>query len=236
MASTPSTSSTTSAPSTHHSPACGSSRSVSSTPPSSSEAKPLASPLMGGKDACMPPTTLTADQLEERLAEVLAAPADLGTLDLLVCRPSKGERRLLESGLVDLELGLVGDNWPTRPSRSTPDRRPDPAKQITVISARLSALLSADPERRALTGDQLHVDLDLSVENLPAGSRLAVGAAVLEISAAPHRGCAVFVGHFGEEAMRFVNGRTGRGLRLRGLNASVVVPGTVRVGDVVRRL
>ena len=182
------------------------------------------------------PMSPTAVQLEDRLAEVLAAPAEVGTLDLLVCRPAKGERRLLESGLIDAELGLVGDNWPTRPSRSTPDGRPDPAKQITVISSRLSALLSPHPERRALTGDQLHVDLDLSVDNLPAGSRLAVGEAVLEISAAPHRGCAVFVGHFGDDAMRFVNGGTGRALRLRGLNARVLTPGTVRVGDVVRKL
>ena len=182
------------------------------------------------------PTTPTADHLQDRLAEVLTAPAEVGTLDLLVCRPAKGERRLLEHGFLDADRGLVGDNWCTRPSRSTPDRRPDPAKQVTVISARLAALLAPDPERRALTGDQLHVDLDLSLENLPAGSRLAVGEAVIEISEAPHRGCAVFVGHFGEEAMRFVNSATGRALRLRGLNARVVTPGRVRVGDVVQRL
>ncbi|MDX6324571.1 MAG: hypothetical protein QOK15_925 [Nocardioidaceae bacterium] len=179
--------------------------------------------------------TLTAEELDDRLTEALGAPRDCGTLDLLVCRPAKGERRLLESGDLDLGLGLVGDNWPTRPTRA-PDRRPDPAKQVTVIGSRLSALLSSDPARRALTGDQLHVDLDLSVENLPAGTRLAIGEAVIEVSAAPHTGCAIFVGYFGEAAMRFVNGRTGRALRLRGLNASVVVPGPVRVGDPVRKL
>jgi hypothetical protein len=193
----------------------------------------LASTTRGGEDALV--RLLTVEQLEDRLTEVLAAPAASGAVDLIVCRPAKGERALLTGGLLDLELGLVGDSWSTRPGR-TPGRRPDPAKQVTVISSRLSALLSPDPARRALTGDQLHLDLDLSVDNLPAGSRLAVGNAVLEVSAAPHTGCAIFVGHFGEAAMRFVNGRTGRALRLRGLNARVVVPGTVRVGDIARRL
>jgi len=82
-----------------------------------------------------------------------------------------------------------------------------------------------------LAGDQLYIDLDLSVGNLPAGSLLAVGQAVLQVSGAPHLGCAKFVGRSGAEAMRFVNSRVGRQLRLRGMNTRVVVPGIVRPGD-----
>ena len=83
----------------------------------------------------------------------------------------------------------------------------------------------------ALAGDQLYVDLDLSVDNLPAGTLLAVGEAVLRVSEAPHTGCAKFIERFGTEAMRFVNSRTGRRLRLRGMNTRIVIPGTVRLGD-----
>jgi MOSC domain-containing protein YiiM len=82
-----------------------------------------------------------------------------------------------------------------------------------------------------LAGDQLYVDLDISVNNLPAGSLLAVGEAMLEVSEDPHLGCAKFLERFGAEAMRFVNSRIGRQLRLRGMNTRIVVPGTVRLGD-----
>jgi MOSC domain-containing protein YiiM len=87
-----------------------------------------------------------------------------------------------------------------------------------------------------LAGDQLYVDLDLSPVNLPPGTRLALGSAVIEVTDQPHLGCAKFAARFGEEALRFVNSRVGRGLRLRGLNARVVVSGTVRAGDAIRKL
>jgi len=99
------------------------------------------------------------------------------------------------------------------------------------MNARAAELVAGGTDRMSLAGDQLYVDLDLSVENLPPGSLLAVGQAVLQVSEPPHLGCAKFVERFGADAMRFVNSRTGRQLRLRGLNARVVVPGTVRVGD-----
>lgn len=110
--------------------------------------------------------------------------------------------------------------------------------QLNVMNARLVAFLAGDPERRALAGDQLYLDLDLSHENLPAGTRLVLGdpatrGAVIEVTEVPHTGCAKFVERFGAEAMRFVNGRDGRPLRLRGLNARVVTAGRVRPGDPV---
>jgi MOSC domain-containing protein YiiM len=108
---------------------------------------------------------------------------------------------------------------------------------VTVMSARMIGLLGDTAEGRALAGDQLYVDLDISHDNLPAGSRLAIGAnAVLEVSAKPHAGCKKFLARFGEEAVAFVNSETGRQLRLRGLNARVVAGGVVRPGDVVRRI
>ncbi len=174
----------------------------------------------------------TVAELEAHLDHLRAAPAGTGRLELVVCRTGYGSRRLLDEGTLDLALGLVGDDWSTRPSRA-PGGLPDPDKQVTVMSARMVALLADEPSRQALAGDQLYVDLDLSVDNLPPGSRIAVGEAVLEVTAKPHRGCARFVRQFGKDAMRFVNGRAGRRLRLRGLNTRVAVPGTVRPGDAV---
>ena len=107
--------------------------------------------------------------------------------------------------------------------------------QVTVMNSRAALLIANEPERRVLAGDQLYVDLDLSAANLPPGSRLALGSAVLEVTDQPHLGCAKFAVRFGQDALRVVNSRGGRELRLRGLNARVVVPGTVRAGDTIRK-
>ncbi|MBM6403557.1 hypothetical protein JQN72_04775 [Phycicoccus sp. CSK15P-2] len=179
----------------------------------------------------------TPVELEAFLPEVLDAPKDAGTLDLVVRRPAENEREVLAEGELDVEAGLVGDRWCERAGDVAADSS-YLDMQLNVMSARMVAFLAGDPERRALAGDQLYLDLDLSHENLPAGSRLVIGdpderGAVIEVTEEPHTGCSKFVERFGAEAMRFVNGRTGRPLRLRGLNARVVVPGRVRPGDPV---
>jgi MOSC domain-containing protein YiiM len=173
---------------------------------------------------------LTTPELEAGLPEVRRSPADAGVVELVVARPEVGGRDVLEEGTLDLEKGLVGDNWGTRHEAPARDR------QLNVINARLSRLVAIDPERRPLAGDQLHVDLDLSIENLPPGTRLALGSAVIEVSELPHTGCAKFVERFGREAMQFVNSSLGRELRLRGMCARVVVAGTVRPGDPIRKV
>jgi len=179
---------------------------------------------------------LTLTQLDAGLAEVRAAPADLGRVELIVRRPAVDEREVLDEGELDAAFGLVGDTWHLRSSTRTDDGRPHPDMQLNVINARFSALIAGDPGRRALAGDQLHLDLDLSEANLPPGSRLAIGSAVIEVTEQPHTGCAKFAARFGREALRYVNSPTGRSLRLRGLNARVVVPGTIRAGETVRKV
>jgi hypothetical protein len=178
------------------------------------------------------------ESLEAGLDLIREAPADTGTVELIVRRPAENERELLEEGVLDAELGLVGDMWSTRPSSSTPDGGPNPAAQVTVTSARAVALVAGGPDHSAWApaGDQLYVDFDISRENLPAGARLAVGEAVLEVSEDPHNGCGKYLRRFGTDALKFVNSEVGRALRLRGLNARVTVPGTVRRGDCVRKL
>jgi len=179
---------------------------------------------------------LSLAELEAGLDQIREAPADLGTLEMIVRRPAVDAREQLDEGYLSLDEGLAGDTWRRRGNRHTPDGSADPQAQITVMSIRAAGLVAVDPVRRELAGDQLYVDLDISVANLPPGTRLAIGDAVLEISEKPHTGCAKFQARFGNDAMRFVNSPRGRELRLRGLNARVFVPGAIHRGDTVRKL
>src|SRR5678815_952975 len=179
---------------------------------------------------------LTREELEAGLEESRKAPKDEGRLKLIVRRPQVDQREILEEATLDLKEGLIGDSWKNRPSSRTPDGSPHPDMQINIMNSRVTALVAQSPERWQLAGDQLYLDMDLSAENLPAGTRLAVGSAVLEITPPPHTGCHKFVSRFGLDAMKFVNSELGRDLRLRGLNAKVVQSGTIRVDDIVKKL
>jgi len=178
---------------------------------------------------------LSRERLAAGLGRIRNSPPDGGRLVLIVRRPAAGERELPAEAVLDRDKGLAGDNWLARGSSGTPDGSADPNRQITVMNARVAELVAGGTDRMALAGDQLYLDLDLSIDNLPAGSLLAVGEVVLQVSEAPHLGCAKFIERFGAEAMRFVNSRVGRQLRLRGMNTRVVVPGTVRLGDVAAK-
>jgi MOSC domain-containing protein YiiM len=179
---------------------------------------------------------LTTEELDAGLDTIRRSPQDGGTVELIVARPVNGEREEVAEAALDPEVGLVGDNWRARGSRHTADGSAEPERQVTLMNARAAALVAADPTRRALAGDQLYVDLDLGDANLPAGTRLRLGSAVLEVSALPHTGCAKFIERFGRDAGRWVNAGPGRELNLRGINALVVEAGTVRVGDPVNKL
>jgi hypothetical protein len=174
---------------------------------------------------------LDTAQLEAGIDEVRAAPSTEGTLELIVRRPVVDGREVLETGELTLEEGLVGDSWLTRHGEE-----PDPDTQLNIMNARFTALIAGSADRWQLAGDQLYLDLDIGEENLPVGTRVAIGDAVIEVTAVPHTGCQKFSARFGLEARRFVNSEVGKALRLRGLNARVVTPGTVRRGDPVRKL
>jgi MOSC domain-containing protein YiiM len=175
-------------------------------------------------------------ELETLLDHILAAPAGLGRLEMIIRRPVDGEREVVQNGQLSLDEGLVGDNWKTRGNANTEDGAADPQAQVTLMNARATDAVATTRDRWALCGDQLYVDLDLSIDNLPAGTRLAVGDAVVEISAKPHTGCAKFSRRFGAEALRFVNLGIGRENRFRGVNAFVVQAGAVAVGDKIAKL
>ncbi len=176
---------------------------------------------------------LTMNELEVGLQDVGRSPKDAGVLEMIVRRPQAGAREILEEGQLDLDEGLVGDSWKLRTSKRTPDGSPHPEMQLNLMNSRVAALVSQDRSRWHLAGDQLFVDFDLSESNVPAGTRLAIGAAVIEVTAEPHTGCSKFVARFGLDAMMFVNSRERQDLHLRGINARVVRPGAVRVGDTI---
>jgi hypothetical protein len=178
----------------------------------------------------------TAAQLEAGMAGVLDTPRDEGPVRLVVRRPGKGQREILEEGQLDTEQGLIGDDWINRPGMNRDG--PSPYAQVTVMNARAAQLVSGDPEPAtwAQCGDQLYVDLDISEANMPAGTRIAVGEAVLEVQSEPHTGCLQFRGWWGADAMRHISTREGLALRMRGANTVVVQSGAVRPGDTARKL
>ena len=176
----------------------------------------------------------TPSELEAGLDDVREAPREVGTLELIVVRPRVDEREVLEEAQLDPGAGVVGDHWLAR-GRSG-GRPANPKAQVTLMSARAAALVAGDRQRWPLAGDQLYVDLDLSDENVPPGTRLELGSAVLEVTDEPHTGCKKFTARFGLDAMAFVNSPVGRALNLRGINARVVESGTARVGDAVTKL
>jgi MOSC domain-containing protein len=179
---------------------------------------------------------LTMAELEAGLDTIRRSPKDGGLIAMIVRRPKVDAREVLEEGELDLVEGLVGDTWKVRGSSRTPDGAAHPDMQLNIMNARVIALLACEKDRWPLAGDQLFIDMDVSSENMPPGTRLALGSAVIEVTDQPHTGCKKFEARFGLDALRLVNSPVGRQLRLRGVNARVTQPGVIRVGDLVKKL
>ncbi len=181
-------------------------------------------------------THLVMAELEAGLEAIRQSPRDQGVLELIVRRPQVGEREILAQAELDLTHGLVGDNWRTRGSAQTEDGLAHPEMQLNIMNSRAIALVAQSKARWQLAGDQLFIDLDLSADNLPPGTQLMLGSAVIQVTAVPHTGCKKFMARFGADAMRFVNSTVGKQLHLRGINAKVIRAGMIRVGDAARKI
>jgi hypothetical protein len=187
-------------------------------------------------EASMSVFHLNLAELEAGLEEIRRSPRDGGLLELIVRRPRTEQREVPQQATLDAVQGLVGDNWLARGSSSTADGSAHPEMQLNLMNSRVIALVAREKPRWQLAGDQLFVDLDLSEENLPPGTRLAIGTAVIEVTAVPHTGCKKFKARFGLDALKFVNSAVGKQLHLRGINAKVVQAGVVQTGDAVRKV
>ncbi len=172
-------------------------------------------------------------ELEQAAARLGASPTDEGVVEMIVSRPVVEERRVQQHGVLDAVHGLRGDNWEARGADSG---RADPLRQITIMNSRALTTVAGARDRWQLAGDQLIVDLDLSIDNLPAGTQLQIGEAVAEVTEPPHSGCAKFAGRFGADSLKWANSPIGRQLRRRGMHVRVLVSGTVRAGDAIRPL
>ncbi len=179
---------------------------------------------------------LTMTELEAGLDKIRQAPTNQGRLELIVRRPQVGAREVLDVGELDLAEGLVGDNWNTRGSSRSKDGLAHPDMQLNLMNTRVITLVAQTKERWPLAGDQLYVDLDLSAENVPPGTQLSLGSAVIEVTDQPHTGCKKFVERFGADALKWISSPVGKQLQLRGINAKVIRPGTMQVGDLIKKI
>lgn len=172
---------------------------------------------------------LAIDDLELGWRERAPRPRERGTVRLICVRKGEGRHETPETVQITPGLGLVGDRWSQRGA----GKDPDGYSAVTLIDATVAELLTAGRQPLDAPGDNLHVDLDISVEALPAGTRLRAGSVVLEVSAQPHTGCSTFSGKFGLDALKWVSTPEGRQRRLRGVNCAVISDGKVRVGGAI---
>ena len=179
---------------------------------------------------------LSTEELGQGLDIIRQSPQDEGVLKLIVRRPDVDQRESITTGHLGVSDGLVGDNWLSRGSRHMPDGAPDPDMQLNIMNSRVVEIVANGLERRELAGDQLYLDMDLSTENLPAGTRLALGEAIIEVTEPPHTGCKKFAARFGRDAVLFVNAGFGKTQNFRGICAKVIQSGDIKTGDIARKV
>lgn len=178
---------------------------------------------------------LTSEELTNRIGELDPIPTDNGEVAALVIRPETDEREVVDTIHVVPGQGIIGDNYVARGNDRTPDGSAHPEAQICVMNAAvLDVIADGDRDRWQLAGDQILVDFDLSTDNIPNGSRVSIGTAVLEVANKPHRGCPKFGARFGTEARVFANSDPVQ--RYRGINVMVVSEGDISVGDKITKI
>jgi len=169
------------------------------------------------------------------LRDIAPSPQQQGTVDLIVCRPKINERRVLEHAELSIEQGLIGDNW-VKAECNTGHYQNYANAQISLMNSQVMMAIQRDPSQWPLAGDNFFVDLDLNRNNVPAGTQLSIGTAIIEITDEPHLPCKKFRQRFGENAFSLLNSEEGRDAILRGVYARVVAAGQVSSGAMIRKL
>ncbi|MFW9931002.1 MAG: MOSC domain-containing protein [Candidatus Thorarchaeota archaeon] len=182
------------------------------------------------------PNFLSFQELNDRFNALTPSPKDVGTVDLICIRPTENSREVKDSVIVDNQLGIIGDNWKSRGSKHTPDGSAIPDAQITIMNSRIINLITQDKNFWSLAGDQLFIDLDISSDNLPSGSRLTIDDVILEVTPLPHNGCIKFSNRFGSDATKFVSNKEGQKYHRRGIYVKVIKSGRIHTGSIVKKL
>ena len=165
----------------------------------------------------------TLDELEKQLMALPEAPAERGSVVMLIRKVEGGLRETLDQVILMPDKGIPGDAWGRQP-------KPDMEAQLTVMQKEVAELI-ANNQPLTLFGDNIIVELDLSARNLPPGSLVKIGSATLEITPLAHNGCQKFRGRFGDDALKFVSMKPLRHRNLRGIYMRVIEGGEVRPGD-----
>lgn len=183
-----------------------------------------------------PENPVTTTELAAALPAILAAPREAGVVRLLCARPKPNARTFPDVLALTRAAGVLGDFEMSRPWLELPDGSPDPQIQVSIIPWQVLDLVWRDRDRIAHPGDNIAVDMNLTAENLPPGSLLAAGTAMLRVSQEPNDGCAKWKVRCGRAAYDWTMAPDHTPLRLRGLFCSVEQDGELRLGDTLRRL
>lgn len=173
--------------------------------------------------------------LEASLENISQSPNRQGSVELIVCRPQVNARKELEVCELTIQEGLVGDIWKKMLDKGS-NKYVNPDTQLALINSRVIKAITHDQSKWQLAGDQFYVDFDLSKNNVPTGTQLKIGTAIIEVTKEPHTGCNKFSKRFGKDAVKFVNSSIGQSLNLRGVYAKVIAPGQVEIGSGISKL
>ncbi|MEF3048329.1 MOSC domain-containing protein [Pseudotabrizicola sp. L79] len=184
----------------------------------------------------MPSDPVTMAELMAALPQVLAAPKTDARIDGLCFRPAFNQRQFPDSLTLTRDQGVPGERWLTAPWMKLPDGSPDPRIQVSILPLRVMDLVWRDREGQPHPGDTIVADLDMSEANLPAGTLLQAGTAVVRVSDAFNDACVKWKVRYGKDAKDWVKAPGHPPLRLRGVLCSVEQDGIVRLGDRLRKL
>jgi hypothetical protein len=183
-----------------------------------------------------PTNPVTAKELAAALPAILAAPRDAGVTRLLCSRPKPNHRTFPQTLTFTRASGVAGDFESSRPWLTLPDGSPDPRNQVSIMSWQVLDLVWRDRDRVAHPGDNIAVDMNLTAHNLPVGTLLAAGTAILRVSDEPNDGCVKWKVRSGRAAYDWSTRDDHLPLRLRGVYCSVEQDGEMHLGDTLRRL
>jgi hypothetical protein len=183
-----------------------------------------------------PANPATAEELAAALPGILAAPRDSGVARLLCSRPRPNARSFPQTLRFSSATGVAGDFEHRRPWLKLADGSPDPRNQVSIMNWQVLELVWRDRDTVPHPGDNIAVDMNLTEANLPVGTLLQAGTAILRVSDEPNDGCVKWKVRCGRAAYDWVTHPDHLPLRLRGLYCAVAQDGEMRLGDALRRL